>query len=204
MYWFAVRAAVRIFGWIFHWEVRFDVEESNERRIIYRGRKVDLAVQTVPARGGGTLEREVVLHRGAVALLVLLDSERLCLVRNRRFAVDATLLEVPAGTLDSGEDPRDTAVRELKEETGYSAGRVELVKSWWVSPGLFTERMHLFACQDLTPGSMSLEADEELEPVVVSWTEAMAMVEDGRIDDAKTILSLILGERWLRAQSSAR
>jgi ADP-ribose pyrophosphatase len=163
--------------------------------VIYRGKKVDLALEEVPLRGGGVAEREVVLHRGAVALLVEVDPERLCLVENRRYAVGRTLLEVPAGTIDAGESPEETARREVVEETGYRAGRIEAMGSWWVSPGVLDERMHLFRCTDLTPGLAALEPDEELTPVIVTWDEALAMVRDGRIDDGKTMLALMLGQR---------
>lgn len=171
------------------------------RRVVYRGRKIDLALQSVELIDGSHDEREVVLHRGAVALLAMLDDERLCLVENHRYAVGKTLLEVPAGTLDPGESPSETARRELAEETGYGAGRITLISSWYVSPGVLNERMWLFACSELTPGATAHQPDERLRPVIVSWSEALAMVHDGRIEDAKTMLALLLGERWRQARS---
>jgi ADP-ribose pyrophosphatase len=166
---------------------------SPDRRIIYRGHKIDLALQAVPLGDGGVAEREVVLHRGAVALLALVDDDHLCLVRNERYAVGRTLLEVPAGTLEPGEAPEAAAARELREETGYRAGRIEPLGGWWVSPGVMSERMHLYRCTGLTPGPTAHQPDERLEPVVVSWAEAIEMVRDGRIDDAKTMLALLIG-----------
>ncbi len=170
-------------------------EPSPRRRVIYRGRKIDLALQEVVCVDGSTVEREVVVHRGAVALLPEVDADHLCLLRNRRYAVGATLIEVPAGTIDAGETPEQTAVRELREETGYNAGTIVRLGEWYVSPGVFTERMYLFSCRELVVGASSLEQDEALEPFVVSWDEALTMVHDGRIQDAKTMLSLILGDR---------
>ena len=123
-----------------------------ERRVIYQGRKIDLALQAVRLSDGSTAEREVVVHRGAVALVPMVDAEHVCLVRNRRYAVDATLLEVPAGTIDRGESPDETAARELTEETGYRAGRIVRVAEWFVSPGVMSERMFLYLCHELTPG----------------------------------------------------
>ena len=162
------------------------------RRLIYLGRKIDLALQEVTLADGSKAEREVVLHRGAVALLPFVDDDHVCLVRNARYAVGKTLLEVPAGTIDRGESPDETAPRELKEETGYDAGRIERVAEWFVSPGVFTERMYLYVCTDLRPGQTEHQADERLEPVIVAWTDALAMARDGRIEDAKSMLAILL------------
>ena len=170
--------------------------DDAERRTIYRGRKIDLALQSVRLADGSEATREVVVHRGAVALLPMLDGDRLCLVKNERYAAGKTLLEVPAGTLDEGEEPDTTAFRELREETGYVAGRIERVAEWWVSPGVFTERMYLYVCRALTPGPTEHQPDEHLEPVIVTWDEALAMVQDGRIDDAKSMLAILIGRKF--------
>ncbi len=127
-------------------------DPQTTRRVIFRGLKIDLALQQVGLRDGTTAEREVVLHRGAVALVAMVDQQHVCLVRNRRYAIDRTLLEVPAGTIDPGELPDQTAERELLEETGYHAGRIRCVRDWYVSPGVMNERMYLYLCEDLRPG----------------------------------------------------
>ena len=103
----------------------------------------------------------------------------------------------PGGGLDAvdGEGEaghRACAVRELAEETGYRAGRIVRLRDWFVSPGVFSERMFLFLCEDLQPGPTRLEADESLKSVIVPWDEALRMVHDGRIEDAKTMLALLL------------
>jgi ADP-ribose pyrophosphatase len=170
-----------------------------ERRVIYRGRKIDLALQPVVLADGTVKDREVVIHRGAVALVPMVDADHVCLLRNFRYAVNKTLIEVPAGTIDEGETPDSTAPRELAEETGYRAGRITKVSEWWVSPGVLTERMYLYLCEDLTPGATEHQPDEHLEPFVVPWDEALRMALDGRIDDAKTILSLLLCDHRRRA-----
>lgn len=169
-----------------------------DRRVIFRGKKVDLALQ---ADASGK-SREVVLHPGAVALLPMVDADHVCLLKVHRFAVDRTLIEVPAGTLDVGESPEATAVRELREETGYTAGRIVKLVEWWVSPGVMTERMHLFMCSDLSPGPTDHQPDERIEPMAVDWDEAVAMVHDGRIEDAKSMLAILIGDR-VRIERSA-
>lgn len=166
-----------------------------ERRVIFRGRKIELALQAVTLADGSRADREVVLHPGAVAMVAMVDPEHVCLVKVRRVAIDRVSLEVPAGTLDPGESPDDTATRELREETGYSAGRIRRIGEWWVSPALFTERMYLYLCEDLRPGPTEHQADEQIETIVVPWAEALRMVADGRIEDAKTILSLLICDR---------
>jgi ADP-ribose pyrophosphatase len=165
------------------------------RRVIYRGRKIDLALQAVRLADGSEAEREVVLHPGAVALVPMVDRDHVCLVRNHRYAVGRTLLEVPAGTIDPGETPDMTAVRELREETGYDAGRMARIGAWFVSPGVFSERMSLYLCEDLRPGPTDHQPDETLEPVVVAWDEAVRMVLDRRIEDAKTMLAILICDR---------
>jgi ADP-ribose pyrophosphatase len=170
-------------------------ESERPPRIIYQGSKIKLALKSVELRDGTTAEREVVLHRGAVALVPLVAKERVCLVHNRRYAIGKTLLEVPAGTIDAGETPEQTAQRELQEETGYRAGRLVHLRDWYVSPGFLNERMHLFLCDELVPAQAHHQPDEHLQIVVVPWAEAVAMALDGRIEDAKTILALLICDR---------
>jgi len=177
-------------------------DPQTNRRVIFRGLKIDLALQQVELRDGTIAEREVVLHRGAVALVPMVDRDHVCLIRNRRYAIDRTLLEVPAGTVDPGESPDQTAERELLEETGYHAGQIQRVRDWYVSPGVMNERMYLYLCEDLRPGPVDHQLDEELQSVIVPWAEAMSMAEDGRIEDAKTLIALMICDRLRRRSPS--
>jgi ADP-ribose pyrophosphatase len=112
--------------------------------------------------------------------------------------VGKVLLEVPAGTIDPGETPEQTAVRELEEETGYRAERIVRLRAWFVSPGVLNERMFLFRCEGLQPGPPCHQPDESLKPVIVAWQDALQMAHDGRIEDAKTLLALLLCDQERR------
>jgi ADP-ribose pyrophosphatase len=113
------------------------------------------------------------------------------LVRNQRPAVGEELWEIPAGTLEPGETTEQAALRELAEETGYRAGNLVKLGEFFPSPGLLTERTHVYAASELVPGEQALEADETITPHVVPWSQAMAWVHDGTIRDAKTLIALM-------------
>jgi ADP-ribose pyrophosphatase len=163
----------------------------NNLDILFEGQRfrVERAVQTMP--DGSRHVREVVRHPGAVVILPLLDDGRVCFVRNFRVAVGQTLIELPAGTLEPDEDPAATALRELAEETGYRAGRMQHVITFCMSPGILDEQMHLYLAEALQPGPMSLEAGEDIEPLLCTWDDALEMVRRGEICDAKTLVGLL-------------
>jgi ADP-ribose pyrophosphatase len=144
---------------------------------------------------GETASVSYVVHPGSVAILPLVDDDHLCLIRNRRLTVGQTLIEVPAGTREPGELPLETARRELEEETGYRAAKWEELVQFYASPGILSERMHIYVARDLTPGEPRREANEEIENLVLSWDEALAMIDRGEIVDGKTIVALLLVDR---------
>jgi len=148
---------------------------------------------------GSRRQREVVRHPGSVVIVPLVSPREVCLIEVVRVAVGRTLLELPAGTLDRVESLEEAARRELAEETGYRAGRITAVGAMWMSPGILRERMHLFVADDLKAGPQALEPGEQIRTRVVEWDEAIAMCFDGRIDDAKTIVGLLLTHGRLRA-----
>ncbi len=135
----------------------------------------------MPGRPG----RHVVRHPGGVAILPVHGDDFL-LIRNHRRAIEQTLLEVPAGTLEPGEDPRHAAVRELAEETGAVAGSWSSFGHLWPAPGFCDERLHLFIAEDLTLGAPHLEEHEEIECVLVPQSEAIKAAAAGEYPDAKT------------------
>lgn len=159
---------------------------------IYRGKVLNVFVETVFLPNGESKDREVIRHSGAAAMVPLLDSDRLVLIKQYRHAVDAFLWEIPAGTLEPGEAFLDCAQRELTEETGYQAGRMDLLTEILPAPGYTDERIQIFVASELTPARQSLDEDEVLEVRSVAFDEALAMIVNGDIQDAKTITGLLL------------
>jgi len=151
--------------------------------------------------GGVVLDRTTIQHPGAVVILPLVDRDTVCLIRNYRSAVRRSLIELPAGTLELGEEPRDTARRERAEETGYRAGRIEPLGEWLMSPGILNERMAAFLATELTPGPVDLQPGESIELLPTPWSEAIEMVRYGAIQDAKTVAALLLYDRFGRTES---
>jgi ADP-ribose pyrophosphatase len=168
---------------------------TSEPEELLATRRFRVVRHTEIGRDGKPHVKETVQHPGAVAVLPLLDDGRVCLIRNRRVAVGKTLIELPAGTLEPGEPPATTAARELVEETGYRASSIEKLREFTMSPGILNERMHLYVARGLQPGPTALEGGEDIETLVVSWPEAMQMVFDGTIEDAKTLVGLLYYDR---------
>jgi len=160
-----------------------------EGRVVHRGEKLELRIVQVEAEGE-VMEKEVVVHPGAVVILPLLGDERVALIRNRRLAVGRELRELPAGTLRRGEAPEACALRELKEETGYEAGAIEFVGAFFAAPGWSTEQLFAFVARDLVPGEQELDKGERIEVDTVPLSEVPDMIKRGDIVDAKTIAAL--------------
>lgn len=164
---------------------------SAEDEVLLRARRFTVVRHTRQLPGGGQVIRETVQHPGAVAILPLLADGRICLIRNHRVAVGRTLIELPAGTLEPNEEPLQTAARELAEETGYQAAKMDRLCEFFMSPGILNERMILFLATGLTPGTAHREPGEEIENFVVDWDEALRMMRDGEIQDAKSLVGLL-------------
>jgi ADP-ribose pyrophosphatase len=157
-----------------------------------------------PKTSAGSRPREVVMHPGSVVVVPLVTEDEVCLVEVVRAAVGTSLWELPAGTLDRVESLEEAAGRELAEETGYRAGRLEAAGKFWMSPGILRERMHLFVARDLVAGPQALEPGERIRPHVVPWDEAVAMCLDGRIEDAKTVAGILLTQARRNAGRAER
>jgi ADP-ribose pyrophosphatase len=169
-------------------------EKTIESSRIYTGRVVTLDVDRVRLPAGGESVREVVRHAGAVAILPVFDDGRVAFVRQFRYPVEAELLELPAGTLEPGEEPQACAERELVEEIGWRAGRLEELGSFYSTPGFTDELLHSFIATGLrtAEGGVAPEDDEFIEVVVLPTEEAVSMARRGEIRDAKTLATLFL------------
>lgn len=162
------------------------------RREIFQGRIVSLAVETHLLPDGRRAEFEIVRHPGGAAVLPVLADGRLLLLRQFRPAADGAVLEIPAGRLEPEEDPAACAARELAEEAGYRAGRIEPLGETLSSVGFCDERIFLFLARDLVEVAAAPEPDEFLEPLVLTLEEALDRLRTGDIVDAKTQLALLL------------
>jgi len=146
--------------------------------------------------------REIVEHRGAVAIVPMLSENKVILIKQFRKPANEDLLEIPAGTLAEGETPIECAKRELVEEIGYSAGKFEELFSIYLAPGYSTEKLHVFLASELKPEERKLDEEEFIEVVEMTLDEAISQIEAGAIKDAKTICGLLL--TWYRLHRGSK
>jgi ADP-ribose pyrophosphatase len=174
---------------------------ESERR--YHGRVVQVDLDTVRFPDGSTGVLEMIRHPGASAVVPLLDpvtdpDPRVLLIRQFRHATDDFIWEIPAGRLDPGESPEACAARELEEETGMAAERIERLTVIYTTPGFTDERIHLFLATGLRAGSQAREADEFMETEVRRWSDVMELVRTGGVVDGKTLVSLMFVQCFSR------
>jgi len=159
--------------------------------LILRGPRMDFVMRPMRTTSGQVQLREVVVHPGAVLILPVLGDGRVVMIRNQRHTVHEELWELPAGTLHTGEDPANCAGRELTEETGYTAGRIEATGWFYTSPGILTEKMYCFAAYDLVEGEQSLEDNEQIKVERLTRGAILALIQENKIVDAKSIAALL-------------
>lgn len=171
------------------------------REILYRGKIFDLIVDRIEDPEGETGIREIAHHPGGAVAVPLFDDGRLLLVRQLRYPLGREIVEFPAGKLQPGEDPARAAARELAEETGWSAGRLEKLISMYSTPGFCDEVLHLYLATELAPspgGPRREKGESTMSVLTLPLTEAVAMVEGGEIEDAKTVAGILLVDRRMR------
>ena len=171
--------------------------EVLSRELIYRGSLFEVVLSQLRLAPDRVVERAVVEHPGAVAIAALDEQERWLMVEQYRHPARRRLLEVPAGTLEPGEDPDETAMRELREETGYRAATLERIGGSWMAPGFTSEYIHFYLATGLSHDPLPQDEDEDLsEPIAMSEEELGTAVDDGRIEDAKTVVAMTLVHRY--------
>ena len=169
-------------------------ETTISSEMIYEGKILNLRKDKVHVRDNKTSYREIVEHNGGVALAAVTDENKMVMVRQYRKAAGKAVLEVPAGKIEKGEDHLLTAVRELKEETGYTAAKIEHITSFYSSIGYSTEIIYLYLATQLTPGETDFDDNESLEILEIDRHELKRMVLEKEIEDAKTIAAILLTE----------
>jgi ADP-ribose pyrophosphatase len=172
-----------------------ETEKVSSRRV-YTGRVISLDVDEVRFPDGSIGQLEMIRHSGASAVVPLIDAAKadpeVVLIRQYRYAANGYLYEIPAGRLNPDESAEQCADRELREETGYSAGRLRQLTTIYTTPGFTDERIHLFVAEDLSNGVATPEADEFMELHQIPLSQAIAMVHSGEIVDSKTAIGLLL------------
>lgn len=176
-------------------------EKTLDTKRIYEGRIINLRVDTVTVKNG-TSTREIVEHNGGAVIAAVTEENKIIMVRQFRKPFDRGILEVPAGKLDGDEDPDLAAVRELSEETGYTAGRLEKLTEVYPSVGYTTEVLHIYLATDLTPGACHPDENEVLEVMEMDLEEVYQMIMDGKIGDAKTIIAVMMARDKLQARKA--
>ena len=159
---------------------------------LFKGRVIDFHLRQAKLTDGTIVSREIVVNKGAVVIVALTDRNEVRLVKQYRAAAETWVIELPAGTLEAGEEPDLAAPRELLEETGDDAANWQKLGAFYTAPGIFTEYLQLYLATGLTPGPNRLEFDEHIEVLTVPWAEAIAMIHRHEIEDAKSIAGLML------------
>ena len=176
-----------------------DPEPTIESKDIYQGRIIKLRVDTVQLPSGRTTTREIVEHEDAVCVVPIDENNNVLMVRQYRKAAQIHLLEVPAGGVEAGETPDETALRELQEEVSVTSGSLRRLSGFWVSPGWATEFMHAYLATDLTPASLPADDDEYISVERVPLDSIPGLIESGEIQDSKSVASLLLALRVLNS-----
>src|SRR5207248_3073308 len=158
----------------------------------------------VVLRDGRRAQREIVEHVQAVAIVPVTADGRIVMVRQYRLPVGAVMLEVPAGSLDDDENPETGAQRELQEETGFAAGRLTRIGGFWVAPGYCTEYSHIYLAEELRESRLDADEDEDVEVELLSLDDALARIDRGEIEDAKSICGLLQYARHLALRHEPR
>ncbi|MBX3064305.1 MAG: NUDIX hydrolase [Anaerolineae bacterium] len=172
-------------------------EKTLNSESIYSGRVIKLQVDSVELPNGQTSKREVIKHPGAVAMVPIDSDGRVIMVEQYRYTIGKMTLEIPAGTLKPDEDVVVCAERELQEETGYKPGKLVKLGAIYLAPGYSTELIHLFLATQLVESPLNMDEDEFIEVKRLSFSEIIAQIAEGKIQDAKTISAIMMARQKL-------
>ena len=164
---------------------------------VYTGKVISLKVDTVEIERKGYQKREIVEHPGAVGIVALTEDNKVVLVKQFRKPIEKVLWEIPAGKLEKGENPKDCAIRELKEETGYTADNFKLIHKFYTSAGFSNQRMYIYLATGLTPGECKFDEDENIDIYHVDLEEVYNMISKNEIEDAKTSIGILLAKELI-------
>ena len=170
--------------------------ELLDSRRVFDGVVFDVDRDRLVEENGIEIVREVVRHPGGAGALPLFDDGRVALVRQYRRPARRELLEIPAGRIEDGETPEMCAAREIEQETGFRAGRIEKLAEFYSTPGFCEEKLHVYLATALISSSQALDHDELIEVVYLPFSEAVKMAECGGIEDSKTIIALLMTEKF--------
>jgi len=172
-------------------------EKQVESETVYEGLIVNVRRDVAELQNGKRAKREVVVHPGGVGIVALTDEGKVLMVRQYRYPMEVEMLEIPAGKLDNGEDPFECAVRELSEETGYSAKKWVDFGEIYPSPGFCKETLYLFLAMELEPGEMHLDENELLSVEEIEIDELMEQIMANKLGDAKTVIGIMKAKFFL-------
>lgn len=173
-------------------------EKTMKSDKLYEGKIVNLRIDTVELPDKKYSKREIVEHPGGVAVIPVTEDNKLVLVKQFRKPVERFLYEIPAGKLEINEEPRETAVRELKEETGYTANKLSYLYEFYTSPGFSNEKIYLFLGEDLVEGEAEPDSGEFIESESIAIEDLLKMIDRGEILDAKTIMGIYIAEQYFK------
>lgn len=168
------------------------IEKTVSSKQIFKGKVISVKVDEVKLPNGNTSKREIVNHPGAVAIIALTPENKILLVQQFRKPLERVIYEIPAGKIEPGEEPSRTAMRELEEETGYECDYLEHIQSFYTSPGFADEIIHIYYTDKIKPttSNAELDADEFVDLVEISLEEAVSLIQEEKIYDAKTVYAI--------------
>ena len=176
-------------------DAQSNLEPTVTSETMFQGKILNLRVDKVRMPDGLLATREIAEHGASICAVALDDKGNVLMVRQYRKPTESQLLEVVAGGIEEGEDPTEATIRELREEIGHTAGKLELLSSFWLAPGWCTEYMYAYLATDLSPSKLAGDDDENVSVVTVPLDSVLGMIQSGEIQDVKTIAALLLAMR---------